>query len=444
MAAEVPKLFSFERMMYRLRLLSALLLFPFLLATAQPVPGKKQTKPVWIMGATLHLGNGQVLSPGVIGFAEGKIVYVGSGAEIRIDGNNSTVIDASGKHVYPGFIGINNVLGLSEVEAVRATNDFRETGEMNAHIRSLIAYNTDSKVIPTVRNNGVLLNQVAPQGGVISGRSSIVQLDAWNWEDAAVLADDALYLNWPSLRIYDAWWAPSAEEQEKRTAEQLQAIESFFAEAKAYLEQPSEKLNVKLEAMRPVLAGKTKVFVRTGEAKGMIAAVQFLKKYQLKPVLVGADEAALITDFLKSEGIDVVLDQTHRLPTRSGDAVDAPYTLPASLQKAGIRFSLHVDGFWQVRNLPFQAGMLAGYGLTPEQALQSITLNAAAILGIDKRYGSLEEGKSATLFISEGDALDMRGCVLTHAFIDGRMLELDNSQKQLYRRFSEKYQAEKP
>jgi len=411
---------------------------------AQPVPGKVPEKPVFIVGATLHLGNGEVIEGGVIGLALGKITYVGTGAEIRIDGEKSTIINAAGKHVYPGFIAPNSVLGLSEVEAVRATLDFRETGDINPNVRALVAYNTDSKVIPTVRSNGILLTQLAPQGGVISGRSSVVQLDAWNWEDAAVFADEGLYVNWPSMRVVDAWWAPSAEEQEKRTGAQLKAIESFFGEAKAYCEQTNPALNLKLEALRPVFEGKTRVYVRVSQAKGMVSAVNFFKQHNIKPVLVGAEEAAFVTDFLKTEGISLLLEQTHRLPARAGEAVDAPYTLPSILWAAGIPFGLMVDGFWQIRNLPFHAGSLAGHGLTPAQALQTITLNTARIMGIDKNYGSLEAGKSATLFISTGDALDMRGCILEAAFIDGRTVDLNNSQKDLYKRFSDKYELEKP
>ncbi len=411
---------------------------------AQPVPGKIPEKPVFIVGATLHLGNGEVIDGGVIGLAMGKITYVGTGAEIRIDGANSIIIDAAGKHVYPGFIAPNSILGLSEVEAVRATLDYRESGELNPNVRALVAYNTDSKVIPTVRSNGILLTQLAPQGGVISGRSSVVQLDAWNWEDAAVSADEGLYVNWPSMRVVDAWWAPSAEEQEKRTGEQLKAIENFFGEAKAYFEQAKPTLNLKLEALRAVFEGKSRVYVRVSQAKGMVSAVNFFKQYNIKPVLVGAEEAGFITDFLKAEGISLLLEQTHRLPARAGEAIDAPYTLPATLWSAGIPFGLMVDGFWQIRNLPFHAGTLAGYGLSQAQALQTITLNTARIMGIDKNYGSLEAGKSATLFISAGDALDMRTCVLEAAFIDGRKVDLNNSQKDLYKRFSDKYEAERP
>ncbi|MDP2187059.1 MAG: amidohydrolase family protein [Sphingobacteriaceae bacterium] len=412
--------------------------------TSVPSPGKPQAKPIWITGATLHLGNGQTLQ-GIIGFENGLITYVGTGAEIRLNAETATIIDASGKHVYPGFIAFNSILGLNEIDAVRATRDQSETGGLNPNVRALVAYNTDSRITPTVRNSGTLLSQVSPQAGNISGRSSVVQHDAWNWEDAVVRADDAMYFNWPSFRVYDAWWAPPAEEQRKQSADNLAELKQFMEDAKAYLAQKKPaKINLKLEAMRGVFEGKTKVFVRANEAKAMVSAVQFFAAYQLKPVLVGAEEAADILPFLQENKIDLVLSRTQRLPNRSGDAVDAPYRLPAQLAEAGIRFGFSMDGAWEQRNLPFQAGQAVGYGLSVERAVQALSSDAAAILGIEQRYGELGVGKSACLFISTGDALDVRGNQLEAAFIDGRAVDLGDKQKALYKKFSDKYGVEQP
>lgn len=412
--------------------------------TSVPSPGKPQAKPIWITGATLHLGNGQTLE-GIIGFENGLITYVGTGAEIRLNAETATIIDASGKHVYPGFIAFNSILGLNEIDAVRATRDQSETGGLNPHVRALVAYNTDSRITPTVRNSGTLLSQVSPQSGSISGRSSVVQHDAWNWEDAVVRAEDAMYFNWPSFRVYDAWWAPPAEEQRKQSADNLAELKQFMEDAKAYLAQKKPaKINLKLEAMRSVFEGKTKVFVRANEAKAMVSAVQFFEAYQLKPVIVGAEEAADILPFLQENKIDLVLSRTQRLPNRSGDAVDAPYRLPAQLAEAGIRFGFSMDGAWEQRNLPFQAGQAVGYGLSVERAVQALSSDAAAILGIEQRFGELVVGKSATLFLSTGDALDVRGNQLEAAFIDGRAVDLGDKQKALYKKFSDKYGVEQP
>ena len=429
-------------------------------ATAQesvPSPGPPQKRAVWITGATLHLGNGSVLSPGVIGFSDGVIQYVGTGAEIRIDPSQSDVIDASGAHVYPGFFAFNSILGLNEIDAVRATRDDAETGAINPNVRALIAYNTDSRIIPTVRNTGVLLQQIAPQGGLLSGRSSVVQMDAWNWEDAAVASDEGMYINWPSLRIYDAPWAPPADEQLKSTQQTLERLTRLFDDARAYTtaRKPIDvrkgsdaasavDVNLVLESMRPVFNGQARLYVRVDEARGMLYALNFFASYGIKPVLVGAAEADEVLGELKSRGVMVVLGRTQSLPNRGGDRVDARYRLPYLLDSAGIPFSLSLDGAWEQRVQVFQAGQAIGYGLPYEEAVRALTLDAARITGIDARYGSLEVGKSATLFVSEGDAFEIMGNKLSHAFVDGRRMNLGDKQKELYRKFSDKYGVDRP
>jgi len=411
-------------------------------AQSNPSPGKAQAKAVWITGATIHDG---VKAPytGLVGFSNGRIHYVGSGSEIRLDATNSEIINAAGQHLYPGFIAPHTLLGLYEIEAVRATRDHTETGSLNPQVHALIAYNTDSRIVPTVRNHGVLLAQIAPEGGLISGRS-----DAWNWEDACVKAADGMYVQWPSMSNSTGPRAPSAEEQNKARNLTLGSLENYLNEARDYhLQSPSNDpsgnqrpINLKLASASGLWNGQTKVFVRVGDAKGMVAAVEFFARWDLKPVLVGAEEADQIQDWLATQKIDLILPKVHRLPNREGDPVYSAYDAPARLARAGVRFGFSMDGAWNQRNLPYQAGHAVGFGLDTLRALQALTLDAARILGIDQRYGSLEVGKSATLFLSAGDALDMRGNNPTHAFVDGRRVNLDDKQKVLYRKFSEKYE----
>lgn len=431
------------------RILGALafLLLAFTLPAQPPTPAPAQRGNVLILGATAHLGNGQVLPNSAIAFENGKLTLVADAATVRLDPSRfSKIFDASGKHVYPGFIATNSRLGLVEVEAVRATQDFSEIGAYNPNARSIIAYNTDSDIQPTVRSNGVLLAQVAPTGGVVSGTSSVVQLDAWNWEDAAVRTDDGVHLNWPSPQPRRRFGPPGrTPEQETENAydKNVGEIRRFFAEAKAYCQNAApETKNPRFEAMRGIFAGKQNLYIHTGNARTMQEAVLFAEQIGARPVLVGATDAWLITDFLREHGVPVILDKIQRLPARDDEDVDQPFKTPAALHAAGIPFVFAGEGAWQQRNLPFQAGQAIGHGLPYEAAVQALTLSPAAILGIGNTTGSLEVGKDATLFISEGDALDMRTNQVRAAFIQGREINLDNKQKVLQRRFEEKYKQD--
>ncbi len=401
-----------------------------------PVPAPSQTEPVLISGATVHLGTGQVIENADVAFAEGKITAVVPSGSRPFPGHR--VIEATGKQVYPGFIAANTTLGLQEIGAVRATLDNRELGVFNPNIRSLIAYNTDSEITPTVRSMGVLMAEVVPQGGRIAGSSSVVQLDAWNWEDAAYNPDFAIHLNWPASSSFN--WSQRRMQRNERYAEELRELENFFDQAQAYSQTPSqERVNLKFEAMRGLFDGSRQLFVHANSVQAIQEAVLFAERYNLVPTIVGGRDAWMITGFLVEHKVPVILDSTHRTPSREDEPIDQPFRTPALLHEAGVLFCQSHEGFWQYRNLAFQAGQAVAYGLPYEEAVKSLTLNAAKILGIDDRCGSIEVGKDATLFISEGDALDMRTNKLTHAFIQGREINLDNKQEMLYRKFQKKY-----
>lgn len=430
---------------YLLTLLAAATSTMSVFAQANIYPAKPQEKITFIMGATLHLGNGQVIENGYISFDKGKILSVGDASIVKINPTDANVISATGKHVYPGFISPITNLGLAEFESVKATLDYSEIGTYNPHIRALIAYNTDSKVPATLRSNGVLMAQITPSGGVVAGSSSVVQLDAWNWEDAAIKVDDAMHLRWPVVPRFRGFGGgrpggPSPEALKEQTQKAITALEELFSEAKAYAEiSKPEVINTRLEAMKNLFNQKQKLFISADKRKDITEAVNFAKKYNIIPVIVGGDEAYLETAFLKTNNVPVIVKQPHALPSSVDDDVNLPYKNAAMLVNAGVTVIVSIDGYWQQRNLPFMAGTVAAWGLDKEKALQTITLNTAKVLGIDKTAGSLEVGKDATLFISEGDALDMRSNRVEKAFIQGRDINLDNLHKQLDRRFSEKY-----
>lgn len=411
-----------------------------------PVPGSVQTKRILLMNGRVHVGNGTVIENGAVGFSKGVFDLVADATTIRIDRTAyDTIIDVSGRDIYPGLIAMNTVLGLNEIEAVRATNDVAETGMMNPSVRSIIAYNTDSKVIPTVRSNGVLMAQIVPKPSgaspALSGQSSVVVLDAWNYEDAAYATDNGLHLHWPNMRIYRTD-EPGGEEKQRMAADRnINELRKLFTEAKAYSNEPKPgEKNIHLESMKGLFNGQKKLYIHCNTAKEIIAAVAFSKDFGVKIILVGAREALSVSNLLKENAIPVVVVETHRLPASSDEAIDLPYEFPYLLKQAGISFAISVPEFWQVRNLAYQAGTGAAYGLSKEEALESITLSPARIMGIDKTTGSIEVGKDATLIFCKGDVMDMRTSEVLGAYIVGRSVDVDNIQSQLNRKFRGKYQ----
>lgn len=411
------------------------------------VPAKPQTKSILLMNGTAHIGNGQVIENSVIGFKDGKITLVGDAQTVRLEQNAyDTVINCSGKHIYPGFFAPNSTLGLVEVEAVRATRDMNDVGILNPNVRSVIAYNADSKIIPTVRSNGVLYTQAVPRGGLITGTSSVMELDGWNWEDAVYRMDDGVHMNWPALFRRSWSWETGLGDAEKNKHYESQAsmLKKFFEDAKAYIEtgKPEEK-NLRFEAMRGVIDGTQNLYIRANYVKDITESISFARQMGIKKiVLVGGKDSWMVTDILKEYNIPVMVSRLHDLPDKPEDDVDQPFKLPYLLHKAGVLFCLQNEGDMEAmhsRNIPFLAGTAAAYGLTKEEAVMAVTLNPAKILGIDDRTGSLETGKDATLFISTGDALDMRTNNVEQAYIQGRQLDLADDQKVLYEKYKKKY-----
>ena len=412
---------------------------------AQNIPAPSQSKSTLIMNGIAHLGNGNIIENCAIGFKDGKLLLVADAKLIRIDMSSyQNVIDATGKHIYPGFIAPNSTVGLVEIDAVKASSDESEIGSFTPNVRSIIAYNSESKVVETVKLNGVLMAQVTPRGGRITGTSSVVQLDSWTWEDAILKENDGIHLNFPTTFRKSGWWAePGTIEANKEYLKQVDEINQFLAQAKAYNAEASKEKNLVLESMRGIFDGTQTLFINANEEKQIIDAVRVAKDSGVKKiVIIGGYQAYKVADYLKQNNVPVLINKPHDLPNLDSDDIDLPFKQAKLLTDAGVLVAIENSGDKErmnTRNLPFNAGTAAAYGLSKEQALQLITLNTAKILGIDNQCGSLEVGKDATLFISEGDALDMRTNKLTKAFIQGRDLLLESHQTKLYKKYKEKY-----
>ena len=399
-----------------------------------------------LINGVAHIGNGQVIESALVAFNKGIIESVMPVKGLKLNPQSyDTVIDLQGKHIYPALINCNNVLGLHDAQAVRATRDYNEVGWINPHVRTLIAYNTDNQIIPTVKTNGVLYTQVCPRGGLISGSSSIMALEGWNWEDAVLKSDDGIHLNFPQNVSYNYSEEEGlSKKANKKFQDEVNALDQFFSDAKAYCSSNAHtEKNLRFEAMCAVFSGKANLYVHADRAKDILNAFNFISKFEIKkPVLIGGKECYKVLTDLKKNKIPVMLNRVNDLPDNDDDEVDLIFRLPALLQKDSILFCLQMEGDMeaaQSRNLPFNAGVAVGYGLGKEEALSAITLNAAKILGVENKLGSLEIGKLASIVVSEGDILDFSGNKITLAFIAGKPVDLNNRQVELYKKYKAKY-----
>jgi hypothetical protein len=431
----------------RLTSIIALVSAAFNMAYGQvPEPAMEQQEPLVLINGIAHIGNGQLIENSIIAIVNGKISTVADARNSKFDLSGFKVINIGRKHVYPGLIMPNSIVGLEDISAVRASSDFEEVGLISPNVRSLISYNTDSEIIPTLRYNGILLAQVVPEGDLVAGRSSIMKMDGWNWEDAAYKIDDGLHINWPKTTKAPSWWLGETQEKPNENYDEYyKDIEQLLEDARSYMVlEKAEKKNLKLEAMIPILKGSASVFIHADGVNEIIDGCSLFLMHGIgNIVIVGGSDAWYARQFLKEHDIPVILEKLHRLPDRPEEDVDLPYKLPFLLDQEGILVGLSYRNELQSsRNLPFLAGTAAAYGLGKEEALKLVTINNARILGIEETTGTLEVGKDANIVVSEGDLMDMRTNQIGMAFIQGRQLNLEGKQQMLYKRYKDKYQLE--
>jgi imidazolonepropionase-like amidohydrolase len=401
---------------------------------AVPTPGAPQQHAVAIVGATLHPVEGPAIANGTIVFDHGKIISVGTGPAPA----GAQVVDGTGKHVYPGLIEPWTTIGLTEIDSSRPTRDFAEVEKLAPNARADQAFQPESELIPVARSNGILLVHVTPRGGVLSGQSAVMEMDGWTNADMTLKAPLGLVVNWPNMVIVRSD-DPRAEVRQREARDAgLAALAKAFDDAAAW-RQGGDAHDRRWESMVPVLEGKAPLFVNAEEVHQIEAAVAFAAQRKLRLVIYGGYDAPLVAELLKAHEVPVIVGGIQRLPRRKSDPYDAPFTVPARLAAAGVEVAIGNGGnSWNARNLPYQAATAQAFGLTADQALETITLAPAKILGIADRVGSLAPGKDATLFVSDGDVLEESSHVLS-AWIEGRAVDMTDKQKVLEAKYREKY-----
>ena len=409
------------------------------------IPALAQAKPIALRGGTIHPVSGPDIASGTIVFDQGKITAIGANVPVP---EGAEVVDASGKHVYPGFITANSVMGLSEIGAVRATIDIAEPGEINPNARGATSINPDSELIPVARSNGLLTALAVPEGGLVSGQSALFRMDGWTPEEMTIRASTAMHVRWPNLTIdRDPRSRKSVKDQEREIDKAQKRIRDTFQIARSYWQArkaPSTdfKSDLRWEAMMPIFDGKLPLFVHAETMAQIEAALAWAKEAQLKIVLVGGHDAWRLAPQLKESDTPVIVALSTALPLRRDDGYDSSFSNAAKLHQTGVRFCIAMFGrnseAPHERNLPYEAAMAAAFGLPKEEALKAVTLYPAQILGVGDLLGSLEPGKAATLMITNGDPLDFPTQVEA-AYIDGRKIDLTNRQTRLRDKYREKY-----
>jgi len=411
------------------------------------IPASPQKLPVAVTGAVIHtVANGDIVN-GTILFENGKIT--GLGTSVSIPGN-AIIIDAKGKHVYPALIETSSTIGLSEIGAVKATQDFSEIGTINPNVRAESSINPDSEIIPVTRANGIGLAVAMPSGGLLSGKAALIMLDGWTWEEMVVKAPVGMVLNWPAMNLSDSYGLKQTNEEAlKKIKGQLDELDDIFRKARAYKtaidaagdkDIPYHGRDLRWESLIPVLKGELPVFVNSSTKLQIEAAVRWSEKEKVKIVIVGGSESPKCADLLREKGIPVIINPVLRLPSNPDYGYDEAYLVPVKLYNAGVKFCIANgdDGFGNNRNLPYQAAMAAAFGLPKDIALKSVTQFSAQILGVDDITGTIENGKDATIIITDGDPLEFETHV-ERMFIKGKDIDLSSRHTTLYEKYRKRY-----
>ncbi|MCA9142812.1 MAG: amidohydrolase family protein [Planctomycetales bacterium] len=415
-----------------------------LLLASPEIPGESTDRPIAVIGATVHPVSGDAIENATLLVRKGKIVAVG--AKVRVP-EGAITIDAAGKHLYPGMFDAYTDMGLVEVNAVRASVDERETGSINPNVKSWVSVNPDSEILPVTRSNGVLLTLSAPNGGLISGQSAVLQLDGWTWEDLALRTGVGVHVAWPRMSPSIDWDTDeSAKEQIESRDKALDQLRKAFADARAYAkarraDESNHPIDLRWEAMLPVLNGDMPLIVDADDIQQIQAAVAFAEQERVKLILYGGYDAPHCTELLKKHDVAVIVGGVYRLPQRRSEPYDTPFTVPARLHEAGVRFCISGSGRFgasNVRNLPYHAAMAVAFGLPHDEAIKSITAYPAEILGVAGHVGTLEKGRDATFIITNGDPLETATQVEA-AYIQGREVDLNDRHKRLWKKYEEKY-----
>jgi len=415
------------------------ILAPAALALSLMIVGAPAAKAdvLVLTGATVHPVTSDPLKNATVVIDDGRITAVGTDLEWADD---AEVVELDGLHLYPGFVHPATQLGLTEISSVAGTVDTSEMGSINAALRAEVAINHDSYLLPTSIAGGVLSAHVMPNGGLIQGTSAVVNLDGWSWEEMVIRSPVGMHIEFPAAAVDDE------NNDDLKTIENILALARHHQQAMqaaADGDAPAPARNHQLEALAPLLNGEQALYLRANRYDVMEKALDWAADQGFeKVVLMANPDVQYLADRLANDGIPVILRNVYAMPTRRWEAYDMAFVAPARLAEAGVRFAIADSGsgmdIANARNLPFHAGSAAAHGLDKADALKSVTLWPAEILGVGEQLGSIEVGKRASLFAATGDALEPMSRI-ERVWIDGKEYDLSRDHgRSLYPRYRDR------
>ncbi|MEK6325212.1 MAG: amidohydrolase family protein [Acidobacteriota bacterium] len=424
--------------------------FGLISSTLSSVSAQDPTGIYAIRNARIITVTGPVIENGTVVITNGKIAAVGANASVP---SGAKVIEGRGLSVYPGMIDADTEIGLTEIGSVAGSVDTNEIGDNNANIHVDVAINTDSSHIAVTRVNGITTALTAPRGGLIAGQSAILNLDGWTPREMVLKSPVAMHLNWPGGgggggrgEFGGFGQQRSVTELRREQDRQIESLKKILRDAAAYGDAkdarakdpslPKQGVDLKLEALIPVVRGQMPVVINVSLERDIKAAIAFVGEMKLKAIISGGIEAYKVADQLKAKNIPVIVGPVLRMPVSEDDPYDAAFSNAGLLSKAGVKIAFQTNDSAYSRNLPYHAGMAAAFGLPKEEALKAVTIYPAEIFGVADLVGSIEQGKIANLLVTDGDPLEIR-TQIKHVFINGRDIPLTSRHTELY----EKYKA---
>jgi imidazolonepropionase-like amidohydrolase len=417
-----------------------------------------------IVGATIHTLSDGVIENGTVLMRGGRIIEVGPGLNVPSD---AAVIDATGKHVYPGMIDAFSRLGLTEIGAVAATNDQNELGNFTPHLNAHTAIHPASEHIPVARANGITHTLAAPGSGgggfgggggagSIDGQATLIHLDGWTVEEMQIERSAAMVVNWPTIRTGGGRFGGfgggggtrSFNEAKKIYDEAVVKLDDWLTAARHYkqaMDAGSTRIDrdLQLEHLSRVFDGGLPVIIVANQKRSIEGAIEFAERHGLRMVLAGGRDAREVKETLAEREIPVILGPVQTLPDQTDDPYDEPNTLAGDLYSAGVQIAFATFDSSNSRLLPYEAANTVSFGLPQEAALEAITLNPAKILGVSDRLGSIEVGKVGNLIVTDGDPLEIQ-TEIEHVFIKGVPVDLDNKHRRLWEKYRARPQKAKP